>query len=441
MSSRTAGGNRTGARVKPLSADALDRLERDSFEYFARNTNARTGLVADCTRPGSPASIAACGLALSALPIAAERGYVSRRTAAERARRMLRFFAEGKQGDGPDTIGDHGFFYHFLDLESGARVWSCEISTIDSSYVFAGALSAAEYFDAPAAAERDVRQLADAIYRRADWSWALAGGETVGHGWTPEGGFIPYRWEGYSEALVLYALGLGSPTHPLPEESYRAWTKTYSWRTYYGIEYLHAGPLFIHQLSHVWIDFREIRDAYMRRKNSDYFENTRRATYVQQRYAMDNPRGFRGYGELCWGVTASEGPGPAVLEIDGVKRRFYSYLARGAPEGPDDGTLAPWAALASLPFAPEIVLPTIRHLMKIGVGSTSRYGVEATFNPTFPDSGLPTGWLSPYNFGLNDGPIVLMIENYRTGLLWKLMRGCRPLVEGLRRAGFRGGWL
>ena len=427
--------------MKPLSPEDLDRLQRDAFGYFARNTHPATGLVADCTRPGAPSSIAACGLALTAHPIAVERGYMGRAEAAGHVARTLAFFAEGTQGEGADAIGKGGFFYHFLDMESGRRVWGCEVSTIDSAYVFAGALAAAVYFDGSAPVERRIRDLADAIYRRADWGWARNGGATVTHGWTPEGGFLPYRWEGYSEALVLYALALGSPTHPIPEESYGAWTETYWWRNVYGIDYLHAGPLFIHQLSHVWVDFRGIQDAFMREKGSDYFENSRRATHVQQQYAIRNPLKFREYGEHCWGITACEGPGPAVFEIDGVKRRFFSYVARGAPDGPDDGTIGPWGAVASLPFAPEIVLPTIRHLMKLGVGSTSPYGVEATFNPTFPDSGKRSGWLSPYNFGLNDGPIVLMIENYRTGFLWDLMRGCEPIVRGLRRAGFRNGWL
>ncbi|HKB70325.1 MAG TPA: glucoamylase family protein [Thermoanaerobaculia bacterium] len=428
--------------MRPLSAAALDRLEREAFGYFRKNANAKTGLVADCTRPGAPASIAACGLALTAYPVAVERGYLSRAAAAERVRRLLRFFAEGEQGEGPEAIGNRGFFYHFLDMASGKRVWECEVSTIDSAYVFAGALAASLYFDGSERIERRIRDFADALCRRADWEWARNGGATVTHGWRPETGFIPFRWEGYSEALVLYALALGSATHPIPEESYRAWTETYWWRNVYGIDYLHAGPLFIHQLSHVWIDFRGIQDGYMRERGSDYFENSRRATHIQREYAIRNPLKFREYGANCWGITASEGPGPAVLEIESVKRRFFSYVARGIPEGPDDGTIAPWGAVASLPFAPDVVLPTIRHLIKtLGVGSTSPFGLEATFNPTFPDSGTRSGWLSPYNFGLNDGPIVLMIENYRTGLIWKLTRGCEPLVRGLRRAGFRGGWL
>ena len=219
-------------------------------------------------------------------------------------------------------------------------------------------------------------------------------------------------------------------------------TSGYRWRKLYGEEFLYAGPLFIHQLSHVFVDFRGIRDACMRSKRCDYFENSRRASYAHQRYAIRNPRKFRGYGELCWGITASEGPGPATLVVDGRKRRFLDYVARSIPRGPDDGTLAPWAVVASLPFAPEIVLPSIRYIEELGVGKASPYGFEATFNPTFPsDSGRPCGWVSPRNFGINDGPAVLMIENYRTGMLWNLMRRCSYLVRGLKRAGFHGGWL
>lgn len=424
-----------------ISEAELEKLQLDSFQYFLESTNPRNGLVADSTREGSPSSIAAVGLALSAYPVAVERGFIDRPQAVERVRAALRFFWEAEQGEGPGAIGNHGFFYHFLDMESGRRVWNCEISTIDSAYLFAGALAAAGYFDRDEASEREVRDLARSVYERADWNWARNGSHSVCHGWKPESGFLAGRWTGYNEALILYLLGLGSPTHSLPEESYQAWTATYLWRNILGIDFLFAGPLFEHQLSHVWIDFRGIRDEYMRGQGIDYFENSRRATRVQQRYAIDNPNGFAGYGEHCWGITASEGPGPAELEIGGVRRRFFGYLARGVPDGPDDGTIAPWAAVASLPFAPEIVLPTIRHFGTIGVGTRSRFGVESTFNPTFPDSGHRSGWLSPVNLGLNDGPIVLMIENYRSELLWKLMRRCPALRSGLQRAGFRGGWL
>jgi len=241
---------------------------------------------------------------------------------------------------------------------------------------------------------------------------------------------------------VLYVLGLGSPTHPLPAESYAAWASTYEWKSSYGYDYLYAGPLFTHQISHIWIDFRGIQDAFMRDKRSDYFENTRRATYVQRCYAIDNPLEFAGYGEDCWGITASDGPGPDTIKVNGVVRQFFDYLGRGVPYGPDDGTIGPWSAVASLPFAPEIVLPAIDYLVHQVNLKTGPYGFKATFNPTYPDkSSNPYGWISPWHFGLNQGPIVLMIENHRTGLLWRLMRDCPYVVTGLRRAGFTGGWL
>src|SRR5262249_19396895 len=203
-------------------------------------------------------------------------------------------------------------------------------------------------------------------------------------------------WEGYDEALLLYLLGLGSPTHPLPPESYAAWCSTYQWRRVYGHELLFSGPLFTHQLSHVWIDFRQIRDAYMRDRNSDYFENSRRATYVQQQYAIHNPNEWEGYGEHCWGITASDGPGWVTLRIKGRERRFFDYVARGVPDGPDDGTVAPWAAVASLPFAPEIVQPALAWFEHLNLRVANPYGFKATFNFTFPNVADPAAfWVSP----------------------------------------------
>jgi hypothetical protein len=302
-------------------------------------------------------------------------------------------------------------------------------------------LTAAAYFDGAAGDEPEIRDLAERLYARVDWRWAQDGGATVTHGWRPESGFLPYRWEGYDEALLLYVLGLGSPTHTLPPESYRAWASTYEWRTVYDIPFLYAGPLFTHQLSHVWIDFRGIQDAFMRDHGIDYFENSRRATLVQQQYGIRNPRGFAHYGALCWGLTASDGPGERTLTIDGVERRFFDYLARGVPDGPDDGTIAPWAVVASLPFAPEIVLPTIVDFSRWKRPGAHRYGFKATFNPTIPEPGFANGWVSPWYFGINEGPTVVMIENHRSDLVWRLMRGSAPIIAGLRAAGFTGGWL
>ena len=428
-----------------LTVDAeLEKLQRETFGYFLHEANPANGLVVDKTAADWPASIAATGLALACYPVAVERGFMSRTAAVERTLATLRFFRNSPQGPEADATGYKGFYYHFLDMRTGRRAWQCELSTVDSAFLLAGALTAVIYFDASTADESEIRALGEALYRRADWQWARNQGATVTHGWKPESGFLGYRWEGYDEALLLYVLGLGSPTHPLPEESYAAWASTYRWERCYGQEYLYAGPLFTHQLSHVWIDFRGIQDAFMRDKGIDYFENSRRATYVQQRYAIDNPLEFNDYGSHCWGITASEGPGPITIELNGIERRFFDYLARGVPYGPDDGTLAPWAVAASLPFAPEIVLPTLDFCIhQAKLTEFNSYGFKASFNPTHPgSSGNPYGWwVSPWHFGLNQGPIVLMIENYRTGLLWQLTRKCRYIADGLRRAGFDGGWL
>ncbi|ABR61821.1 glucoamylase family protein [Sinorhizobium medicae] len=420
----------------------LGRLQFTTLLYYLHCTNPDNGLVRDKTEPNAPASIAAIGMALATLPVVVERGVMIRKFAAKIARKKLAFLLACPQGPEPDASGYKGFFYHFLDIETGRRVWQCELSTIDSAFLFAGALTVAAYFDGDSADEVEVRQLANTLYERADWSWACDHGPTLTHGWRPESGFIPYRWRGYDEGLLLYILGLGSRTHPLPPNAYSAYTESYEWRNIYGRELLYSGPLFTHQLSHMWIDFRGIRDEFMRDHNSDYFQNSRHATYVQQQYAIRNPLKFAGYGKHCWGFTASDGPGWIKRTVDGVEREFYDYTARGAPFGPDDGTVSPWVVVGSLPFAPEIVIPTVWNFAQMQMGMTRLYGFKPSFNQTFAVEGSETGWwVTPYHFGIDQGPVVLMIENYRTGLLWNVMRRCEPLVVGLRRAGFTGGWL
>jgi hypothetical protein len=421
----------------------IDALQRETFGYFAHEVNAANGLVADKTSDNSPASIAATGFALAAYPVGVERGFISRAAAVERTLATLRFFSNSPHGPECDATGYQGFYYHFLDMKTGRRASQCELSTVDSAFLLAGMLTAAAYFDTPSVDEGEIRTLADALYRRTNWRWAQNEGATLTHGWKPEDGFLPYRWEGYDEGLLLYMLALGSPTYPMAGDAYTAWCTTYQWKSYDGYDYLYAGSFFTHQLSHLWIDFRAIQDDFMRNKGIDYFENTRRATHVQRRYAMDNPLKFNAYGPLCWGITASDGPGPDALKIDGGERRFFNYLARGVPFGPDDGTLAPWAVVASLPFAPDIVLPSIEYYVReLHLKADNPYGFKATFNATYPaKNGGPCGWVSPWHYGLNQGPIVLMIENYRSELLWRLTRRSPYIVGGLRRAGFGGGWL
>src|SRR5487761_2076301 len=372
-------------RMEPTIEAELDLLQRESFSYFVHETNPVNGLVIDKTAPDWPASIAATGFALAAYPVGVERGFMSRAAAAERTLATLRFFWSSAHGPEPDATGFQGLYYHFIDMRTGRRAWQCELSTVDSAFLLAGVLTAGEYFAADTADEHEIRTLAGALYRRADWHWAQNQGATLTHGWKPESGFLRYRWEGYDEALLLYMLALGSPTHPLSDDSYGAWASTYRWRHSYGYDYLYAGSLFTHQLAHIWIDFRGIQDPFMRAKGIDYFENSRRATYIQRQYAIDNPLKFEGYGECCWGITASDGPGPDTIKVNGIERQFFDYVGRGVPYGPDDGTIAPWAVVASLPFAPEIVLPALDyyiHESKLTV--LNPYGFKASFNATYP---------------------------------------------------------
>lgn len=311
---------------------------------------------------------------------------------------------------------------------------------IDSALLIAGALTAGRYFMADTADEIELRELVDVLYRRVDWRWAQHGGTTINHGWKPESGFLHYGWDGYSEAIVLYVLALGSPAHPIEADCYQAWTATYQWEHLYGYDFLYAGPLFVHQFSHAWIDFRGIRDRFMREKRCDYFENSRRATEVQREYARRNPHRFAGYDEHCWGLTACDGPSHQLPELAHERRRLFGYAARGVPYGPDDGTLAGWAALASLPFAPEIALSTAHNMLQCYPEMLSDQQYASSFNPTL--AGTDRGaWVSAGHFGLDQGIVVMMIENHRTQLIWRLMRDCPYVGTGLRRAGFRGGWL
>jgi hypothetical protein len=325
-------------------------------------------------------------------------------------------------------------------MTTGQRVWQSELSLIDTTLLLAGVLTASVYFSEDTPEETEIRERADTIYRRIDWQWARGGEATARQGWKPESGFLHYGWDGYDEATILYVLGLASPTHPIPENSYVRWTATYQWENIYDYEYLYAGPLFIHHFSQAWIDFAGIRDQFMREKDSDYFENSRRAIHVQREYARRNPYGFAGYGKDYWGITANDGPGFKTLKIDGRERRFLGYAARGVPYGPDDGTIDPCGTLASLPFAPALTLSALRHFCERYPDMIRDSRLPSGFNPTLSGDGR-SGWVSEGYFGLDQGIVVLMIENYRSQLIWNLMRRCPYIGSGLRRAGFTGGWL
>ncbi len=349
--------------------------------------NCKNGLVADKTSEGCPSSIAVVGLALNVYIIGVERGYISRSGALERILRTLRFLHSSQQGPEPDATGYKGFYYHFLDMQTGKRMWGCELSTIDTAILIAGVLTARYYFMLDnTVEEEELRRLADGLYERVDWDWARNGGTTLSHGWTPETGFYDHRWDnGFSEAHILYILALGSPTHPISETGYQAWVSSFEWTKVYDTEYLYAGPLFIHQMSHLWLDLAGIFDSINKKFGIDYFENSRRAVQVHYQYAIKNPMGFNWYGKYVWGLTASDGPGAAIYTLKGVKRTFYDYIARGAPYGPDDGTISPWVSITALPFAPKLVLKTVRSVMVvINLLFNEQRGFQASFNATFP---------------------------------------------------------
>ncbi len=451
-------GARVGDDARAFSWNAdetafIDTLQARTFRYFWERCNPETGLAPDRWPTDSFASMAATGFALTAYPVGAERGWVTREAAARRVLRTLRFLRDAPQGPAPTgTAGYHGLFYHFVDPATGDRYRDVELSTVDTALLLAGALFCQSYFDGPAAAEDSLRTLAEALYRDADWDWATVRPPLIGHGWTPEHGHLPYDWGGYNEAMILYVLALGSPTHPAPPEAWDAWCAGYRWGTFQGYDQVGFAPLFGHQYTQVWLDLRGIRDPYMAAHDLDYFENSRRAVLAQRAYALENPGGWRGYGARLWGLTACDGPVGDAFTIDGRERRFETYWARGASFTTvrDDGTVCPSAAAASLPFAPAEVAPLLVALREDhGDRLFGPYGFRDALNPTFTlDVTVQHGWVDPQHgwydtdyLGIDQGPIVAMIENARTGLVWRTMRRNPHVVRGLRRAGFTGGWL
>jgi hypothetical protein len=439
----------------------LDTLSRRTFDFFWQTTNPRNGLTPDRWPSPSFSSVAAVGFALTAYPIGVERGWVSRDSARARVLTTLRFFWTAPQGaERTDVTGHHGFFYHFLDMQTGRRFQRVELSTIDTALLLGGMLTCRQYFDRDDPADREVRALADSIYARVDWKWAMDGGPTVTMGWRPDSaghqnarGFILSNWQGYNEAMLLYVLALGSPTHAIDASAWDEWTKTYKWDRFHGQEYLQFAPLFGHQYSHVWIDFRGVQDAYMRGRGIDYFENSRRATLAQREYAVANPSAWRGYGRDAWGLAASDGPLDSTFTVDGRLRSFHTYWARGAGADHvnDDGTLVPTAAGGSVPFAPEVTVPALVAMRRTyGDPLFGRYGFLDAFNPTLRTNGPRlqhgrivdgVGWFDTDYLGIDQGPIVAMIENWQTGLVWNLIRQNESIRRGMCRAGFTGGWL
>ncbi|MCK9366418.1 MAG: Tat pathway signal protein [Metallibacterium scheffleri] len=435
----------------------FDQLEKRTFDFFWDTTNPANGLAPDHYPGPSFSSIAAVGFALTAYPIGVERGWVTRQQAAQRVLTTLKFFEDAPQGKAAaGESGYKGFYYHFLNMRTGRRWPDIELSSIDTALLMAGVLFDQSYFDRDTPIEKQIRSLANQLYQRVDWTWMQADPPLISMGWTPESGYIPHNWQGYNEAMILYIEALGSPTHPVQKDAWTAWTATYPkfWGDYYGREQLSYGPLFVSQYSQSWIDFRGIQDAFMRAHHSDYFINSRRATESQRDYAIANPMGWTGYGKDLWGLTACDGPGNVVsVNAKGQKRVFWGYTARGAGivGTQDDGTIAPTAALGSIAFAPRIVIPMVEAMQaRYGKSIYGAYGYVDAFNPSFHETDAPlrtgkivpgAGWVDSERLGIDQGPILLMLENYRSGFVWRVMRKNPYIRRGLQRAGFTGGWL
>lgn len=419
----------------------LERLQSAAFGYFTQYADPHSGLVADNSKPDSAASISSTGFALSCYPIASERGWLSRKQAAETTLKTLAFLHASRQGEDTRASGYKGFYYHFLDMTSGARAQESELSTIDTAILLAGTLTAAAYFDRASKIEREIRTLCQTLFDRVQWPWTLDKHGKVQESWKPEGGFKKAEWDAYSEALLMYVLGAASPAYPLTRETYAIDAQGYPWRNNAGLEWVQASPLFIHLFPQAWLDLRGLDDGFISSHGPlDYFQNSQRAIAVQRAYAHLNPHGFRGYGTDLWGLSACEGPDGKQQRFDGEMLRGLGYEARGVPHGPDDGTLVPWAAATSLAHAPEAALAALHAVLGRYPHVLREGRFVGAFNPSLPADDT-AGWVAPACFGIDQGLVIMMIENARTGLVWELLRHSSAIQRGLKRLNFAGGWM
>lgn len=411
-----AGGRSTDRLAYVLSREddaLLEDLSRRSFRFFWEQADSTTGIIRDRSHtdgspPDKPAtevgSIASVGFGLTGLCIAAERGWIPRSQAVERAGRTLRFFAERQEQH-------HGWFFHFVNLRTGAREWQSELSSIDTALLVAGVLTVEQCFqDDP-----DVVRSAESIYRRVDFQWMLAGDpRLLSHGWKPETGFLKARWDRYSELMILYLLGMGSPTHPIPAASWHAWTRPTM--TFAGYRYISApDPLFVHQYSHAWVDFRGRRESEP--PHTDWWQNSVDATRAHKAFCLSLSKVFSGYSEHIWGITASD------------SRR--GYVAWGGPPRHDaiDGSVVPSAAAGSLMLAPDVAVPAVREMRRQYGGTIyGLYGFADAFHPT-------DGWVNPDVIGINIGITLLSAENLRTGNVWRWFMRNDGIAAAMQAAG------
>jgi len=410
------------ARAQSTAA-LLDTLQHSAFNFFWNEVNPANGLIRDRNQPGSTfSSIASVGFGLSAIGIGVDHGWITRAQGRSRVSTTLRTFYNGPQGTAAlGTIGYKGFFYHFLNMNTATRFGTdVELSTIDTALLFAGMLDARQYFDGQAdTTEIAIRAMADSIYQRADFNFMRNFNTGIMMGWKPSFGFFGYgQWIGYNEAMILYILGLGTPSYAVPTSAWSAWTSGYHYDTLFGYSFVTCPPLFTHQYSHCWIDFRNIADAYMRFRGHDYFENSRRATLAQRNYCIANPLGRVGYAANLWGLTAGDGP--------------TGYTARGAPPSQnDDGTITPTAAISSIVFTPDESIAFIQNMWNTYRPTVwGPYGWKDGFN-------LGSSWVGTDVIGIDQGPILIMIENYLNGKPWQRFMSYPPIQTGLTRADFQ----
>ncbi|TXF90018.1 Tat pathway signal protein [Neolewinella aurantiaca] len=442
------GGPAGEAATNPTELErqfSLDELQERTFNFFWETALPDNYQIPDRWPTKRFSSIAATGFGLTSYLVGAERGYVSRADAAKRTRLTLEKLWSLPQGPAMAGVAGHkGLFYHFLTNDKALRYKDVELSTIDSGLLMAGVLSSQSYFDGDTDDERRIRSLADSLYLRVEWDWALNEQGRLSMGWRPDKGFIEHDWSGYNEAMILLILGMGSPAHPLPDDAWERWSATYEWSDFQGRNHLNFSPLFGHQYSQMYIDFRGIQDDYMRAHDSDYFTNSQVATLTNREYCIQNPGGFAGYGPDQWGLTACDGPGELDTVINGKQLKFFSYRARGASARHivDDGTISPTAAGGSVPFAPDETIAALNHMWTTHYDSlVGPYGFKDAFNLTYPDPNRPEGWFDIDYLGIDQGPILIQIENHRSGLIWKLMKKNKYIRKGLERSGFTGGWM
>ena len=414
----------------------LDSIQYKTFLYFLNEHHPEKGIVKDRAANWAPASIASTGFGIPCFAIGVERNYISRKQAAEITLNILKFFANSTQSADTNATGYKGFYYHFLRMNSGTREWKCELSTIDTGILMMGILFARNYYNLDNETEKQIRELSAFLLGRMDWDFMQmpANGKhpyCISMAWSPEGGLLNHGWSGYNEGLFLYVLAAGTGMKDVVR-SYNSWLSTYEWETpYKNFSHVIFPPLFGHQFSQAFIDCRGLADKYMKEKGIDYFENSKRATYVQQQYAIENPKGWIGYDSLCWGFTACDGPGSSYNFAD---KKFEGYAGRGS-SGRDhtiaeDGTIAPYGPMSSLPFAPEIVLPTIKSMnARYGSQLWGKYGYYDSFNPT-------AKWVNNDFIGIDQGPMLMMIENFRTGLVWDYVMKDPVIQKGLEKLGY-----